>query len=75
MNINFYLILLLIIYFTLITLYFYIRISYSSFILNYNEINWFIKNNFNKKNFLITTFFLFINIFGLIFINFIFILL
>lgn len=75
-NINFYFTLLLIIYFTLITLYFYIRISYSSFILNYNEINWIIKNNFfNKKNLLIISFLLFTNIFGLIFINIIFILL
>jgi NADH-ubiquinone oxidoreductase chain 2 len=71
---NFYLITFLIINFTLITLYFYIRISYSSFLLNFNSINFNYSWNlfFHKKNYLITLF-IFISFFGLLLINIFFI--
>lgn len=68
-SINYLFIIFLLIYFTLITLYFYLRISYSSLLLNYNEINWNFNNFYNKNNFFLLSIFLFINIFGLIFIN------
>nr|YP_010728489.1 NADH dehydrogenase subunit 2 [Polypedilum heberti]WEF49730.1 NADH dehydrogenase subunit 2 [Polypedilum heberti] len=67
-SMNYMFLLILLLYFTLITLYFYLRISYSSFLLNYNEMNW----NFNyyyNNNFFLFSFLLFLNIFGLIFIN------
>nr|ABN72891.1 NADH dehydrogenase subunit 2 [Drosophila microlabis] len=54
---------------TLITLFFYLRICYSAFMLNYYENNWiyFVKfNKFNTNLFLILTFF---STFGLIFIS------
>jgi NADH-ubiquinone oxidoreductase chain 2 len=58
---------------TLITLYFYLRISYSAFLLNHNEINWNFTYYFNRKKKLIFSFLLFISIFGLLFINLFFI--
>lgn len=68
-TINYFFLLILLIYFTLITLYFYLRLSYSSFLLNYNEINWNFNHFYNLNNFFLLSFFLFINLFGLIFIN------
>nr|YP_010728528.1 NADH dehydrogenase subunit 2 [Endochironomus tendens]WEF49769.1 NADH dehydrogenase subunit 2 [Endochironomus tendens] len=74
MSLNFFILLLTMIYFTLITLFFYIRISYSAFLLNHNEMNW--NLNFiyfiNNKNFKLQSLILFISIFGLIFINLLF---
>lgn len=70
---NFLLLTFLMINFTLITLYFYIRICYSSFLLNHNILNWnFSWIYFYYKNNLITNVTLFFSIFGLIFINFLF---
>lgn len=70
---NFFLLVFLIINFTLITLYFYIRISYSSFLLNHNNNNWnFYKNFLKFNNIKLLSFFIFFSTFGLIFINFIF---
>lgn len=71
-NLNLIFLLILIINFTLITLYFYIRISYSAFLLNHNEINWNFNYFFSNKNKIIFSFLLFISIFGLIFINILF---
>nr|YP_009169958.1 NADH dehydrogenase subunit 2 [Polypedilum vanderplanki]ALD88418.1 NADH dehydrogenase subunit 2 [Polypedilum vanderplanki] len=71
-SINYFFMLFLMIYFTLITLYFYLRISYSSFLLNYNEMNWNFSNYLNYSNFFLSSIFLYFNIFGLIFINMIF---
>jgi NADH-ubiquinone oxidoreductase chain 2 len=68
-SINYLFLLFLLIYFTLVTLYFYLRISYTSFLLNYNEMNWNFNNYFNNNNFYLLSFFLYTNIFGLIFIN------
>lgn len=70
---GFFLLIFLIINFTLITLYFYIRISYSSFLLNYNNNNWnFYWNFLTFKNFKILNLLIFFSIFGLLFINLIF---
>nr|UFZ12787.1 NADH dehydrogenase subunit 2 [Sialis sibirica] len=58
---------------TLITLYFYIRVSYSAFMLMYTELKWnyFFYNNY----FYITLFFSFFSIFGLILTSMIYIVL
>jgi len=66
---NQYFLLTLIIISTLITLFFYLRICYSAFILNYFENNWVIEININSNNtnlYLIITFF---SIFGLFLIS------
>nr|ADV32639.1 NADH dehydrogenase subunit 2 [Phortica sp. FZ-2011] len=57
---------------TLITLFFYLRICYSAFMLNYFENNWMMNlqlNNFSMKLYLILTF---ISIFGLMLISLLF---
>jgi NADH-ubiquinone oxidoreductase chain 2 len=70
---NFYWLIFLIVNFTLITLYFYIRISYSSFLINYNNSNWnFYWNFLNFKNSNLINFFIFSSTFGLLFINLMF---
>lgn len=66
---NQYFLLTLIIISTLITLFFYLRICYSAFILNYFENNWIMEININSNNtnlYLIITFF---SIFGLFLIS------
>lgn len=66
---NQYFLLTVMIISTLITLFFYLRICYSAFILNYYENNWIMKININKINinlYLIITFF---SIFGLFLIS------
>uniref|UniRef100_A0AB39A6P0 NADH-ubiquinone oxidoreductase chain 2 n=1 Tax=Demicryptochironomus spatulatus TaxID=3231394 RepID=A0AB39A6P0_9DIPT len=68
-NMNLIFLLILMINFTLITLYFYLRISYSAFLLNHNEMNWNFNYHFNFKKKMIFSIFLFISIFGLMFIN------
>lgn len=70
---NYFFILIFILNFTLVTLYFYLRISYSAFLLNHNEINWNYFQFLNKKNKIIYSFILFFSIFGLLFINLFFI--
>lgn len=47
----------------LITLFFYLKIRFSSFILNYNEFNWNYKNYFKNKLFITITSINFISIF------------
>ena len=70
---NFFWLVFLIVNFTLITLYFYIRISYSSFLINYNNNNWnFYWNFLNFKNSNLINFFIFSSTFGLLFINLLF---
>lgn len=73
-KINLIFLLIVIINFTLITLYFYLRISYSAFLLNHNEINWNFKYFFNNKKKNIFAILSFISIFGLSFINILFLL-
>lgn len=72
-NLNLIFLVMIIINLTLITLYFYLRISYSAFLLNHNEINWNFQYFFNNKKKIIFSFLLFLTIFGLIFINIFFI--
>lgn len=55
---------------TLITLYYYIRICYASFLINYWEINWFNKLQLNSTKISILLFLSFISISGFILINF-----
>nr|AYW52607.1 NADH dehydrogenase subunit 2 [Heterostomus curvipalpis]UDF83769.1 NADH dehydrogenase subunit 2 [Heterostomus curvipalpis] len=50
---------------TLITLYFYLRMCYSAFMLNYYENNWFMKNYFNMINMNFYLFLSFISLLGL----------
>nr|AHG53726.1 NADH dehydrogenase subunit 2 [Drosophila yakuba] len=66
---NQYFLLTLMMMSTLITLFFYLRICYSAFMLNYFENNWIMEMNMNSKNtnlYLIMTFF---SIFGLFLIS------
>lgn len=53
----------------LITLFFYLRLCYSSFLLNYHEQNWLININFNKNKIFVILIFTSISIFGLIIIS------
>ena len=55
--------------FSLITLYFYIRICYSAFILNFNKINFNVRTFFLNKTKKVIFLLNFISLFGLIFIN------
>nr|ACF40662.1 NADH dehydrogenase subunit 2 [Phortica sp. 2 XH-2008]ACF40663.1 NADH dehydrogenase subunit 2 [Phortica sp. 2 XH-2008]ACF40664.1 NADH dehydrogenase subunit 2 [Phortica pinguiseta]ACF40670.1 NADH dehydrogenase subunit 2 [Phortica sp. 2 XH-2008] len=69
---NQYFLLIILTVSTLITLFFYLRICYSAFMLNYFENNWMLNlqfNNFFMKLYLILTF---ISIFGLILISLLF---
>nr|ABN72893.1 NADH dehydrogenase subunit 2 [Drosophila obscura] len=50
---------------TLITLFFYLRICYSAFMLNYYENNWLINTQFNNMNTNLYLIFTFFSIFGL----------
>nr|YP_010981191.1 NADH dehydrogenase subunit 2 [Aplomya metallica]WOE90321.1 NADH dehydrogenase subunit 2 [Aplomya metallica] len=54
---------------TLITLYFYIRLSYSAFMLNYYEINWFNYSKYNSMNLMMFLIFSFLSSFSLFFIS------
>nr|YP_010225751.1 NADH dehydrogenase subunit 2 [Propsilocerus akamusi]UDD74628.1 NADH dehydrogenase subunit 2 [Propsilocerus akamusi] len=62
-------ILLMMVIFTLITLFFYLRICYSAFMLNHNEINWNFKKNFYSKNFFYCLMFNFFSVSGLFLIT------
>nr|YP_010249775.1 NADH dehydrogenase subunit 2 [Rheocricotopus villiculus]QTT60906.1 NADH dehydrogenase subunit 2 [Rheocricotopus villiculus] len=65
---NLYFLLNFMLFLTLITLYFYLRISYSTLLFNFSEMNWNYKLFIFKKNFLILSVINFISIFGLILI-------
>nr|AMH85617.1 NADH dehydrogenase subunit 2 [Drosophila mediopunctata]AMH85643.1 NADH dehydrogenase subunit 2 [Drosophila roehrae] len=54
---------------TLITLFFYLRICYSAFMLNYYETNWLMNFQFNKLNMNLYLIFSFFSIFGLFLIS------
>nr|YP_009176702.1 NADH dehydrogenase subunit 2 [Anopheles maculatus]ALJ02428.1 NADH dehydrogenase subunit 2 [Anopheles maculatus] len=58
---------------TLITLYFYLRLSYSIYMLNYQKNSWLLKNNFNTKLSNISLIFNFISISGLVMMSSIYI--
>nr|YP_010728502.1 NADH dehydrogenase subunit 2 [Stictochironomus juncaii]WEF49743.1 NADH dehydrogenase subunit 2 [Stictochironomus juncaii] len=73
MSMNLMILLLIMIYFTLVTLFFYLRITYSAILLNYNEMSWhYTSSFFNVKNFYTLMILNFISIFGLFFINLLF---
>lgn len=57
---------------TLITLYFYIRICYARFIINYYENKWLIKWSIKFNNIFVYLILSFISIFGLLMINILF---
>lgn len=70
---NLFFLLIILTLFSLITFYFYLRISYSSILLNFNKINfnfYYLNKIKNFSNFLLIN--IFFSIFGLIFINIIF---
>nr|UOU84889.1 NADH dehydrogenase subunit 2 [Themira lucida] len=54
---------------TLIALYFYLRLCYSAFLMNYYEINWSNSASMNKITFSVFLFATFISIFGLFLIS------
>uniref|UniRef100_G8J8K3 NADH-ubiquinone oxidoreductase chain 2 n=1 Tax=Sylvicola fenestralis TaxID=52754 RepID=G8J8K3_9DIPT len=56
----------------LITLFFYLRITYSAFMLNYSETNWNFKMNNKNINWYFSVFLSFISTFGLFIISLIF---
>jgi len=62
-----------ILFLTLITLFFYIRISYSAFLINHKERNWNFKTEILIKNSYLLIFLSFFSLLGLIFINLFFI--
>nr|QNE85857.1 NADH dehydrogenase subunit 2 [Rhagio tringarius] len=54
---------------SLITLYFYLRMSFSAFMLNYFENNWIMTNNFNFLNMFMYLIMSFFSLFGMLLIN------
>nr|QTZ19007.1 NADH dehydrogenase subunit 2 [Mycomya sp. WQY006] len=62
---NQYFLIMIMIFMSLITMYFYLRICYSAFMLNYTEQNWNYSNFINNSMFNINQFFFFISIFGI----------
>nr|UQJ73486.1 NADH dehydrogenase subunit 2 [Diamesa sp. 11XL] len=68
-NLNMFFLLTLMVTFTLITLFFYLRICYAAFLLNHNENNWVFNSFYFNKNYFFCLLFSFISIAGLIFIN------
>ena len=71
-TINHYFLLFLIVCFSLITLFYYLRISYRIFILNYNKNSWILINSYFNKNINIILISNFFSIFGLILISLIY---
>nr|UXX46875.1 NADH dehydrogenase subunit 2 [Sabethes cyaneus] len=69
---NQYFLLFIITCFSLITLFYYLRMSYSIFMLNFNKNSWMFLNNYFNKNMNISLIFNFFSIFGLILISLIY---
>lgn len=69
-NIKIMFILIIIVFFTLITLFFYLRIRYSALLIGHLIINWNFKETFKKNNIKILFFISFISLFGFIIINY-----
>nr|YP_010730270.1 NADH dehydrogenase subunit 2 [Blepharipa zebina]WEG23111.1 NADH dehydrogenase subunit 2 [Blepharipa zebina] len=61
--------LMIMVFMTLITLYFYIRLSYSAFMLNYYEINWINNSNYKSMNMIIFMIISFISLVGLFLVS------
>nr|QBF00307.1 NADH dehydrogenase subunit 2 [Stegana sp. 'xiaoyangae'] len=66
---NQYFLLMVLVMSALITLFFYLRMCYSAFMLNYFENSWMTKFQFNSTNFFLHMIFSFISIFGLLLIS------
>nr|QBF00374.1 NADH dehydrogenase subunit 2 [Stegana sp. 2117 JL-2019] len=66
---NQYFLLIILVMTTLITLFFYLRICFSAFLLNYSENNWITYSNMNFFNFCFHLILSFISIFGLTMIS------
>lgn len=64
------LLIIIIVCLTLVTLYYYIRICYASFLINYWEINWFNKIQLNSSKLFLILFLSFISITGILLVNF-----
>nr|YP_010046686.1 NADH dehydrogenase subunit 2 [Culex annulirostris]QPJ78617.1 NADH dehydrogenase subunit 2 [Culex annulirostris] len=60
---------------TLITLYYYLRMSYSIYMLNFNKNSWMLMNNFNNKNMTFILTMNFFSIMGLMIISLIYLIL
>lgn len=60
---------------TLITLYYYLRISYSTYILNYNKNSWILTTSYNNLNINLILTINFISIIGLVIITLIYLIL
>nr|YP_010950989.1 NADH dehydrogenase subunit 2 [Thienemanniella triangula]WML69330.1 NADH dehydrogenase subunit 2 [Thienemanniella triangula] len=69
---NMYLLIFFMIMFTLITLFFYIRITYTAFLLNNKKMNWMFKSTLNKKNLKMLIIFCLFSNFSLLLINLIY---
>lgn len=69
---NRFIILVFMLFITLITLYFYLRLTYSALLLNHININWDFKFNLSTKNLKWLILINFISLIGLIIINFIY---
>nr|YP_009487732.1 NADH dehydrogenase subunit 2 [Anopheles gilesi]AWB98550.1 NADH dehydrogenase subunit 2 [Anopheles gilesi] len=74
-NMNQFFLLTISVCLTLITLFFYLRLSYSIFMLNYQKSSWMLKNNFNYKTQYISLILNFSSIGGLVFISMIYMIL
>nr|YP_010730244.1 NADH dehydrogenase subunit 2 [Blepharipa latigena]WEG23059.1 NADH dehydrogenase subunit 2 [Blepharipa latigena] len=61
--------LVIMVFMTLITLYFYIRLSYSAFMLNYYEINWMNNSTYKSMNMIIFMIISLISLMGLFLIS------
>lgn len=68
-SINLTFLLTVIVCLTLITLFFYLRICYSAFLLNHNENSWNFNNFYNNKTYLLCLFSSFCSISGLFFVS------
>nr|YP_010397577.1 NADH dehydrogenase subunit 2 [Potthastia gaedii]UQJ73616.1 NADH dehydrogenase subunit 2 [Potthastia gaedii] len=71
-NLNMFFVLTIMVTFTLVTLFFYIRICYSAFLLNHNENNWNLNENYLNKNYFFCLIISFFSISGLMIINMLF---
>nr|YP_009487940.1 NADH dehydrogenase subunit 2 [Culex bilineatus]AWB99369.1 NADH dehydrogenase subunit 2 [Culex bilineatus] len=60
---------------TLITLYYYLRMSYSIYMLNFNKNSWMLTNNFNNKNMIFILTMNFFSIMGLMIISLVYLIL
>nr|YP_010625168.1 NADH dehydrogenase subunit 2 [Limatus durhamii]WBG72608.1 NADH dehydrogenase subunit 2 [Limatus durhamii] len=72
MFLNQYFLMFIMVSFSLITLFYYLRMSYSIFMLNYSKNSWMLLNNSMIKNLNLILIFNFLSIFGLILISLIY---